>query len=212
MFERLIQRSAAHQRRWREAKRLCPVFLVHRDSLVCQQHAGAFVSGLLFRRGPAAIFGAVIAVVVLPVYRHAMRPLAHIGKECRKAIRATPALAYLDASSAVIWIIGAGGVVTALLNGLPGAVLRRATHAMRRVACDGALASEAAATRRASGGQGVCRWRAFSAAVATALPDAITVLVFHRLNCNEPSESTAAQIDAIVRHLFIVPPERPSYV
>lgn len=60
------------------------------------------VSGLLFRRRPAAIPRLIVAVVVDAIYLHAWWHWSHI---CQKAFKLLPSLTNLDSASTVILIL-----------------------------------------------------------------------------------------------------------
>jgi hypothetical protein len=81
------------------------------------------ISELLSRRGPAAIFGAVISVVVFAVKRVPLgRPRPHVGEEVlESALGVAPAFADFDAPTPIVLIrFGIVGFMTASTHVTPG--------------------------------------------------------------------------------------------
>lgn len=84
------------------------------------------IIGLLFFRGPAAIAGLVIAVIIWEAINRMKRtwPLPHIFKEGRKGL--APSLAYGNATTAVIVVVLILGVFASLHHIGPALVFWRA--------------------------------------------------------------------------------------
>lgn len=96
----------------------------------CQVVVRAFISGLLFWRGPSAILWRVIAIVVDPINRVLLgwlRP--HVLQ--KRLERVAPASAYGDASSAITRIRLTRDLITTFKDTKPRFVLRRPGASMR---------------------------------------------------------------------------------
>lgn len=92
------------------------------------QHVIAFVPALLQACRPATILWRVVAVIIDALDQRARRTWSHI---CRKGLeRLAPAVAYGNATPAVIGVLGACRQPTSLTHGGPHAVQRSLRLAM----------------------------------------------------------------------------------
>lgn len=75
---------------------------------------------LLRTRGPSAIAGLIVAVVVDSIKRAAHWPLAHVREKCLETV--SPSLAHTDASAAVVWITDSRRIKATTLGRVPRAM------------------------------------------------------------------------------------------
>ena len=75
------------------------------------------IVGLLFIRGPSAIFRTVRAVVVFAIKRKPFWPIPHVfPKVCK---RKPPTSADFDASPSVSWVVFASRIATSIYHSIP---------------------------------------------------------------------------------------------
>jgi len=84
---------------------------------------GTLISGLFFSGGPATVFRTVVTIIVDAFNRHAWWSWRHISLKSRIVV--DPAVAYLDASTAVVFIHSESRVVASMLHPLPNGIKGR---------------------------------------------------------------------------------------
>lgn len=160
--------------RW-QVEFLFPFVCEHRPSVPCDGTISRVVTRLLSRRGPAAIVGVIVAVVVDAIYRISIWLFAHVCEEGFEAV--APSFAHVDASSAVSSVVDIGWAVAPRYSVAPYRVRRSSTVRNIRgsmpvgdaVDLD-ELQHVAAATRAVATNQGISEHFLNSAAVAAACP------------------------------------------
>ena len=113
----------------RDAKFCGPLRLALSASVERHRPIRSFVSSLLSRCGPSAVFGFISARIVDAIKRPVGGLRAHVSKEHREVV--TPFIAHTDSASSVSVIGRIVGIVATTLGGAPTDVLGRLTARAR---------------------------------------------------------------------------------
>ncbi len=165
--------------------------------------AAAFIVRLLNGRGPSAVLGGVVPIVVASVNRHARRARAHVVGEGLKGVG--PLRADRDAAPAIVLPARMLRVGTARLHVAPYHVVARPAGTVLQAACaDGGARSGTAAAGRvarskvARPGDGGATARALAAPAAR--PAAVILDAFAHGENAEGLGDQRMQVDALSFH------------
>lgn len=132
------------------------------------------VIGLLFGRGPSTVLSAIWAVDVDAIEACAVRSWPHVFKEVVEALVPLPSIAYRDAPSAVLGVLGRIWIQAAGSHVLPRTIFRSSLKPrlpMCPVGLGEAPASPAPATMRPTLREHRCGSDGLSTAVAETVPE-----------------------------------------
>lgn len=201
--------TAPLQRDVRDAEFLAPRGEAHRDAAVRDLHVRSGVPSLHGVRGPAAVAGLVVSVIVdavegedRPTVPTAFRAWAHVGQEVLEAV--APPIADADAPPSVVFEARLIGIGTAIDDPAPCSVLRSAATSMSCLRLAGSFPMEAAAALARARAQIRRGDRPLISTIAAAEPCGMTGVTTTTFNDNPSTEALAHEISQS-RHAGIVP-------
>lgn len=157
---------------------------------------------LLGSRNPAAVFRAIVAIIVFTFKGKSGRwALPHISQEIQKPIRTKPSVAHFYAASAVCSVGGISRIITTSFCGTPRRVFWSTTQAVRLFKTLNHFQSKTSATfrplafpvRTTSFCNEKCSLNhSYISTVASALPP--NTVAWDTFDDNQPSKSLASQI------------------